>query len=311
MSRCVLGIDTSNYTTSVALIDEDMNIISDKRKLLAVKKGERGLRQQEALFQHIANLPSLIGEAMEESGRPELSAVSSSDRPRPVESSYMPVFNAGNSFAASIAGVLGFEHYTFSHQEGHIAAASYGTGFDRTKRSMAFHLSGGTLEGILLPEHEIAVKTRDISFGQLIDRIGVKMGMDFPCGREMDSLAVSCDSNGEHRSRISIVGTDINISGEETFISRELEQGRLSKEEAARCVFDDISLALSELSENASSEFGVEEFLFAGGVASSRYIRERIRSLTGDKMKIYFGKEELCSDNAVGTAILGDEAVWR
>ena len=50
VSKYYLGIDTSNYTTSVALIDEINNILVDLRRVLKVKKGQRGLRQQEAVF---------------------------------------------------------------------------------------------------------------------------------------------------------------------------------------------------------------------------------------------------------------------
>ena len=45
-----LGIDTSNYKTSIALTNIDGDIVYDKRILLNVDKGKRGLRQQEALF---------------------------------------------------------------------------------------------------------------------------------------------------------------------------------------------------------------------------------------------------------------------
>ena len=60
-----LGIDTSNYKTSVAVTDRRGNILFDKRIFLTVKKGERGLRQSEALFQHTNRLPDILSEALE------------------------------------------------------------------------------------------------------------------------------------------------------------------------------------------------------------------------------------------------------
>ena len=44
-----LGIDSSNYRSSAAVIDENLNFLS-KRKLLPVDLGERGLRQSDAVF---------------------------------------------------------------------------------------------------------------------------------------------------------------------------------------------------------------------------------------------------------------------
>ena len=54
----VLGLDTSNYTTSAAVFDgaEGKNV----GRLLDVRPGELGLRQSEALFQHVKHLPGLL-----------------------------------------------------------------------------------------------------------------------------------------------------------------------------------------------------------------------------------------------------------
>ena len=116
--RYILGIDTSNYKTSIALTDE-MGIVCDLRRFLTVKQGTRGLRQSEALFQHVKNLPELFGEMRGGYGD-SIAAVSYSERPRPVEGSYMPCFLAGKSFAESLASVLGVPALGYSHQEGHI-----------------------------------------------------------------------------------------------------------------------------------------------------------------------------------------------
>ena len=91
--NCYLGIDTSNYTTSMALVNNEGQVLADERILLKVKKGMRGLRQSEALFQHIRNLPALsekIMRAKENYGDFNIRAIGASSKPRPVEDSYMP-----------------------------------------------------------------------------------------------------------------------------------------------------------------------------------------------------------------------------
>ena len=60
MDGLSLGIDTSNYTTSIAVADTDGEVVYEKGVLLQVKPGERGLRQSEALYQHVKNLPVLF-----------------------------------------------------------------------------------------------------------------------------------------------------------------------------------------------------------------------------------------------------------
>ena len=60
MKRYYLGIDTSCYTTSCAIIDSDFHIVGEARKLLEVKPGERGLQQSNMVFQHTKALVSKV-----------------------------------------------------------------------------------------------------------------------------------------------------------------------------------------------------------------------------------------------------------
>ena len=178
-----LGIDTSNYTTSAAVFDGSGGY--NAGRLLEVRPGELGLRQSDALFQHIKHLPGRFAELQAEGWLTGLSAVGASTRPRAVEGSYMPCFLAGASQGQSLAHVLGVPFYAFSHQQGHLAAAAWSAGrMDLLDRPfLAWHLSGGTTE-LLRAEPEgdgVAVRaeilggTTDISAGQLIDRPGLRL----------------------------------------------------------------------------------------------------------------------------------------
>ena len=82
----VLGLDTSNYTTSAAAFDG----VSGKNcsRLLDVREGELGLRQSDALFSHVKRLPELVEKLFTEISRDEIRAVGASTRPRAVEGSY-------------------------------------------------------------------------------------------------------------------------------------------------------------------------------------------------------------------------------
>ena len=149
----VLGIDTSNYTTSVALAEESG--FRQQRKLLSVGKGERGLRQSDALFLHTVDLPSLM-RSLSPMGR--LDAVAYSARPRDAEGSYMPCFLAGAAAAESVAAALDVPVYRFSHQAGHLMAAVHSCGDEKIgeEEFLAFHLSGGTTELLFVrPDREL------------------------------------------------------------------------------------------------------------------------------------------------------------
>ena len=60
-----LGIDTSNYTTSVSLFCDEDNTIVNLKKLLPVGENQKGIRQSDAVFHHTVQLPDLIAELFE------------------------------------------------------------------------------------------------------------------------------------------------------------------------------------------------------------------------------------------------------
>ena len=113
-----LGLDTSNYTTSAALFDGEEGY--NAGKLLEVPKGQLGLRQSEALFQHIKALPDRMQELRKTGPLKDVAAVAASTRPREVEGSYMPCFLAGESLGRSLAHTLNVPFFAVSHQQGHL-----------------------------------------------------------------------------------------------------------------------------------------------------------------------------------------------
>lgn len=312
---CILGIDTSNYTTSVAAIDSNKNIISDRRKLLKVKQGERGLRQSDALFQHITNLPEIIYDLKSDIKGYDIKAVSVSALPRPTEGSYMPVFRAGISLGKSVASLLNVPIYEFSHQEGHIAAVKSYSGFKDKDKLLCCHFSGGTCEILCCNTGNIEIigGSLDISFGQLLDRTGVAMGMNFPCGSRLDNIAVSSDDKDKDNnilSKIKVKDCRFNLSGTETQIMKAIGN-QYDFNELTVNLFDRITACLAEAVNQAVHKSHINTVLFAGGVCASNYIRKELGKYIDDDISYEFGDISLSSDNAVGTALLGGEILWQ
>lgn len=316
---CCLGIDTSNYKTSVAIVSCSGQIICNLQQYLKVKKGERGLRQSDALFQHVINLPSLVEEAY--NALPpgySVEAVSVSTKPRPVEGSYMPVFNGGIAVARSIAAAGNLPLIETSHQEGHIEAIKYYSKMRDLSKLISFHFSGGTTEALLVDETsedckiEIIGGTKDIAFGQVLDRAGVALGMEFPCGEEMDNMPeIEIPASGNLLPKIKTVEDGyINLSGIETKIQRLIEGGKVDKEHLVAMIFERIAEAIAEMCKKLSKKYMINDFLFAGGVSSSKRIRRKLEyKLKG--LNIEFGEAKLSTDNAVGVALLGGQEIWH
>ena len=295
-----LGIDTSNYTTSVALVEEG-RVWANLKKSVYVAEKERGVRQSDALFCHVKNLPVL----MEELGKlPELTAVGYSARPRDMEGSYMPCFLAGELLGRSIGAGRGVPVYAFSHQAGHIQAALYSAGVLEWQERpfLAFHVSGGTTELLLCEKGEIRKigGTADLTAGQAIDRTGVRLGLRFPCGAELEKLAGGVKPA---KARPSVRGLTCHISGLENQTVKMMEEGR-PKEEIAAYTIDFIRATLEALTANALERYGRMPVLYAGGVMSCRIIRESMEK----KFAGAFAQPEFSSDNACGTALLCEKA---
>lgn len=298
-----LGIDTSNYTTSVAVCGDTEKSL---RKIIDVKEGERGIRQSDGVFVHLKELPHLYGSI--EADLTKTAAIGVSTRPRSVEGSYMPVFVAGESFARVAAKTLGVPLFKYSHQDGHIMAGIVSANCSELleKPFMAVHMSGGTTE-ILNCRYkrsgfdvEIAGGTKDISAGQLIDRLGVKMGMKFPCGREFDALSMTADRNIPLKR--SVCGGYMNFSGMENKLSEKI--GSEDNAVIARSALLFIGKSLAE----AINFHSPERVLFVGGVASNTLLRKYFSE--NIKARTYFASAELSGDNAVGIAELAKRS-WE
>lgn len=301
-----LGIDTSNYTTSAAAYFENGDMLSEK-KLLPVALGERGLRQSDAVFLHVKQLPEVTERLFSKFPASAcLSGVAASVSPRDAEGSYMPCFLVGKAVANAVAESARVPFVSLSHQSGHIAAALYGAKrLDLIGESfVAFHVSGGTTEGLLVTGEgtpfsvRIVSKTLDISAGQLIDRIGVRMGFEFPAGVALDKLASAFD--GFVSVRPTLKGNDCCISGVENICMKMIESGEPKEKVAASC-FTYVAETLVRISENLTKELGRVPFLYAGGVMSSSYIKKYIAKRVPTAL---FTKPQFSSDNAAGIAYL-------
>ncbi|MGI6204024.1 MAG: O-sialoglycoprotein endopeptidase [Anaerovoracaceae bacterium] len=312
---CVLGIDTSNYTTSAAVVSREGSVIINAERLLSVKHGERGLRQSDALFGHMENLPDIIGTVLNDTTRDRIAGIAVSDKPRPVEGSYMPVFRAGETAGVILGNAYDVPVMRFSHQEGHIAAIKEFSELRDRDRVLFYHLSGGTTELLKVTgcsgpgmDTEIIGHTLDISAGQLIDRTGVALGFDFPAGRFLDDIAVKSAENGNRTlsrlTPVKVKESSFNLSGIETQAMRLAESGE-SASKLAPALLAELAECLAKAVINASGRTGIDDVIFGGGVSCSRFIR----GIISEKLpSAVFG--EYSSDNAVGTAMLGRKALW-
>lgn len=274
--KVYLGIDTSCYTTSVAVLDENAKLLADERQILSVKQGGCGLQQHEMVFQHVRALPILLKKVMQDGM--DIAAIGVSATPRPLTDSYMPAFLVGLSVARSMAVAGKLQVIEQSHQENHLLAGLWSCGGIAQNKFLMLHASGGTTD-LLLVEKQGGISYKlqtvggsiDLHAGQFVDRVGVALGLQFPTGRELEKLANSAKDKIE--LPVSVHKTKVSLSGPATAALRKLQES-VDKAELALGVEHCLGESFGRMLRNAAEIYQVTDVLLVGGVASNQYIRK-------------------------------------
>lgn len=301
-----LGLDTSNYTTSVAFCNGETGEITQQKQLLPVKAGEMGLRQSDAVFHHVRQLPALV-EQLRDTCNEEMKAVAASDRPGARDGSYMPCFLVGTGAARELGALLRIPVHFFTHQQGHVMAALYGADCLtlREKPFLAFHVSGGTTDAIYVkPDRESVIACEvvacslDLKAGQLIDRVGGMLGLPFPAGPALEALALQADTV-PRKPRVSMDGANCHLSGVQNQCEMMLKKGVPPAQIALFCL-KSVETALCNMTEQLLGTYGDLPLVYAGGVMSNSLLKETLFATFGGR----FAPPQFSADNAAGIATL-------
>ena len=304
MRPLYLGLDTSNYKTSAGMYCPEDGSFRACGKLLEVPAGTLGLRQSDALFQHIKQLPQQVREACRELNG-EIRAIGVSSRPRDLDDSYMPCFLAGQCVAHCLGAALDVPVYEYSHQQGHLAAAAFSVDKPDLMKApfLAWHLSGGTTELLRvepsadrLISAEIIGGTADISAGQLIDRVGVALDMPFPAGPYVEQAALQ--SENQDFFRVKVQNSTFSLSGVQNQYEARIQAGA-SREDVCRFVLNTVAQTILKATRNARKTEKLP-VLISGGVSVCSLVQQAFAK----EPDLWFAQKGLGGDNAVGVAIL-------
>ena len=305
--KVVLGIDTSCYTTSLALMDLDGLLVADKRRILVVKEGNRGLAQSEMVFQHTRNLPDLM-EDLGDLSLYNIVAVGVSATPRPIATSYMPAFLTGLGLGRNIGRLLQIPVYTLSHQENHLAAGLWSAQGPSSGAFLLLHASGGTTDFLRINVNSNAtfiletVGTGiDLHAGQFVDRVGVALGLHFPTGPELEHLADT--TKLIYHLPVAVQNGNVSFSGPCTAALRVAKASSIDKAVLARGVETAIGKAFSKAIIYHCQKQNLTEVLLVGGVGANGLVRKLlVDTLTKENIKLFFPEAKYSGDGAVGAA---------
>lgn len=342
MKSAFLGLDTSCYTTSCALVDESGQLLGESRKLLEVKPGRRGLQQSEMVFQHMRALPKLMEDLPSEY---VLRGIGVSAFPRREENSYMPAFLVGRGTAHSLAHMMRVPLFEFSHQENHILAACRELGHIIQEPFYSLHVSGGTTELMYctpneegLFNSELISGAIDLHGGQFVDRIGVALGLPFPAGPHLEAAARDVFADPKAYAYVgdlldsskdsSLKASQLHLDAEDAAIhtnfrslpisvkkgqmsfggpcseaQRRLERGEYTTATMAMAVFQCISLSLVRFLRFYQKQRPAKHLIAVGGVMCNFYLRQALLDYAQkERITIHFASPQYSSDNATGVA---------
>ena len=315
MKPAVIGFDTSNYRTSAAAVTPEGDILFSYRELLKVAPGERGLRQNDAVFAHLKQITGAAGLIRERLRDYEVVAIAVSSRPRDNRESYMPVFQVGVALGTVMAAAFDVPLYQTSHQRGHLEAAAWGTPLQEAAHYLALHLSGGTTDLLRVDENGIETlgSSLDLHAGQLVDRAGVALGLPFPSGEKLEELARAGESAGRLGCSMENGDLSCHLSGAESQVQRWIRDESLPREDIAREIYDLLARTVARMTAAGIRKTGEKTVLVTGGIASSALFGEMLGARCGKTVRgcrLVFGKPEMSGDNACGTALAGMKA-WK
>ena len=195
--------------------------------------------------------------------------------------------------------------YECSHQQGHIAAACWSAKrMDLLETPhLAWHLSGGTTELLLVEPEGLYLKARriggttDLSAGQLIDRTGQMLALPFPAGKALDRLSADSDSGDLFRVRVQ--DSAFSLSGVQNKL-REYYDKTGDPAATARYCLRSVIHAVRKATKQALDAYPGLDVVFSGGVSSNSLLRSACPQAV-------FCPPQFSTDNAMGVAVLA----WR
>jgi len=238
------------------------------------------------------------------------------------------------SFAKGLAYASGLPFVGVNHLEAHLYSfAPAGLGCSYPFAGLI--ASGGHTEIVHVKDFEdykVLGSTIDDAAGEAFDKIGVLLGLTYPAGPALDSLASEGDPDRFALPAVRLKNAgpyDLSFSGLKTAARRLVEsvsrsQGSLPKGNAPVDVSDrdraDLAAsfrrrvvgALTDKLFAAARDTGLTRVVLAGGVARNSLLRRSVRR-EGERlgMEVVIPDPRFCSDNAAMVAALGTLKLQR
>ena len=304
----VLGIETSCDETSSAILRDGREILSDviaSQVDLHARFG--GIVPEIASRKHVELVNVVIQEALDKAGLTlrEIDAVAVTNRPG------LPgALLVGVSAAKTIAAALDLPMVGVHHLEGHIYA-NFLANPDLAFPFLCLIVSGGHTDLVLVRDHadyEILGRTRDDAAGEAFDKSARAMGLGYPGGPVIDSLAKDGNPEAVRFPRSRLEGLDFSFSGIKTAVVRHFQEhtNELPIEDLAASFQAAVVDMLVNTTMAAVERTGICRVALGGGVAANSGLKARMQDECDRRgIDLTYPPPRLCTDNAAMIACAG------
>jgi N6-L-threonylcarbamoyladenine synthase len=313
----ILAIESSCDDTSAAVVS-DGYVLSNLIAGQEVHRAYGGVVPELASRAHQANIVPVVDQALSAAGKKadEISAVAFTRGPGLLGSLLV-----GTSFAKGFALVHDIPLIDVNHLQAHVLS-HFAMEHGRENRLPRFPflcllVSGGHTQLIVMRDHlsmEIIGNTIDDAAGEAFDKCAKVMGLPYPGGPMIDTLAAGGNPVKFHFARPRIQGLNFSFSGlktsflyflrdriaeEENFISNNLNDLAASLQRTI------IEILIGKL-VRASRETGIREIGLAGGVSANSGLRLAAGSEAAKRgWDLYLPELRYTTDNAAMIGIAG------
>jgi N6-L-threonylcarbamoyladenine synthase len=310
----VLGIETSCDETSAAVVDDGgvkSNIISSQ--LVHAKYG--GVVPELASRAHQRLIIGVVQEALTKAGvtKHQIGGVAATQGP-----GLVGALLVGLNFGKALAYGLKIPFVGVNHMEGHL----YSNMLLDEKPKFPFVsliVSGGHSMLVLVNapfEHRLLGQTRDDAAGEAFDKVAKMLGLGYPGGPAIDSLAKQGNASAIKfpRTYLEDGSYDFSFSGIKTSVLYYLRNNGLTAETIGKHLLADIcagfQMSIVEVlvakTISAAKEFQIQEVTIAGGVSANSLLRSMMDEACKKRgLRLFHPPLEYCMDNGAMIAYVG------
>lgn len=302
----IMGIESSCDETSIAIVKNGREVLSNViNSQIKIHTEYGGVVPEIASRCHTEVINVLMKEALQEAGI-------TIEQVDGIAVTYGPglvgALLVGVSYAKALSFATGKPLIAVNHIAGHISA-NFITHKDLKPPFLCLIISGGHTYLVNVKDYnefEILGKTRDDAVGEAFDKVARVIGLGYPGGPKVDSLAKEGDPN-INLPLTHFENYDFSFSGIKTaVINLNHKTPDLNKADLCASFQKAVTTMLINNVEKAINEFKLDKIVLAGGVSRNSYIRKEFEKL-GERLniKVYEPEPILCTDNAAMIASNG------